>query len=109
MRITVMPMITMIFSTVLHIFLAWLFIYVYEMDIIGLAIASSIKDGMLMTSTMVCGSFDSKINIALVPITMDAFTGWREYLKISLPTTLMICAEWWAFEILTILAGILGV
>ena len=39
----------------------------------------------------------------------DAFTGWCEYLCISIPSTVMICAEWWAFNIMTILAGVLGV
>ena len=35
--------------------------------------------------------------------------GWGEYLCISIPATVMICAEWWAFEIIELLAGILGV
>ena len=43
------------------------------------------------------------------PIDIEAFRGWRPYLQISLPATLMICKEWWAFEILTVLAGVLGV
>lgn len=33
----------------------------------------------------------------------------REYLGISLPATIMICAEWWGFEILALIAGIIGV
>ena len=41
--------------------------------------------------------------------TSDAFKGWKEYLGISLPLTLMICAEWWAFEFLIFAAGIAGV
>ena len=102
-------MIAMIFATILHVFLAWFFINVMETDIIGLAIASSIKDFVALIITMIYGSCSSRINIALVPITMDAFTGWGEYLKISLPSTAMICSEWWAFEVLTFLAGILGV
>ena len=100
-------MIAMIFATILHVFLAWFFINVMETDIIGLAIASSIKDFVALIITMIYGSCSSRIN--LVPITMDAFTGWGEYLKISLPSTAMICSEWWAFEVLTFLAGILGV
>ena len=35
--------------------------------------------------------------------------GWGEYLGVSVPATVMICSEWWAFEILTVMAGILGV
>ena len=89
-------MIAMIFSTSLHVFLAWLFVDVLETGIIGLAIAHSIKDSVALIITMIYGSCSSKINIALVPITMDAFTGWCEYLKIALPSVAMICSEWWA-------------
>jgi len=41
--------------------------------------------------------------------TKDAFTGWGEYLKISIPTLFMLCPEWWAFEGLIILSGYIGV
>ena len=45
----------------------------------------------------------------LAPIDKETFCGWSEYLKISLPSTVMLCSEWWAFESITILAGIIGV
>lgn len=32
----------------------------------------------------------------------------KEFLKLAVPGTLMQCAEWWAFELLAIFAGILG-
>jgi len=41
--------------------------------------------------------------------TRDAFTCWGEYLKISIPTLFMLCPEWWAFELLIILSGYIGV
>jgi len=37
------------------------------------------------------------------------FKGWGEYLKMGVPATVMLCAEWWAFSIIIFLAGILGV
>ena len=40
---------------------------------------------------------------------MESFTGWASYLKLSLGATVMICAEWWSFELMVILSGILGV
>ena len=44
----------------------------------------------------------------LQPYTCEVFRGWSEYIKVSAPATLMICAEWWAFELLTVIAGRLG-
>ena len=109
MRITLVPLIAMIVATFVHIILCFLFIHGLQMDIISLAIASSIKDAVLLCTVMIYGCYSSKINIVLVPINMDALRGWREYLKVSLPSTIMMCSEWWAFEILVILAGTLGV
>ena len=32
----------------------------------------------------------------------------KSFLRLAVPGTMMQCAEWWAFEILTIFAGMLG-
>ncbi len=37
------------------------------------------------------------------------FKGWKKYLSLAIPSTLMLCSEWWAFELLTIMAGWIGV
>ena len=34
-----------------------------------------------------------------------AFQDWCLFLKFSIPGTLMMCAEWWAFETLALVAG----
>lgn len=34
---------------------------------------------------------------------------WPSYIKLALPTTGLMCIEWWAFEFIVIFAGILGV
>lgn len=45
----------------------------------------------------------------MVPYDVEALRGWGEYLSISIPTTIMICAEKYAFESLAYTAGALGV
>lgn len=40
---------------------------------------------------------------------MSVFKDIGLYLKIGVPNMLMLCCEWWIFEILTIFAGLLGV
>ena len=36
------------------------------------------------------------------------WNGSKEFLRLAIPGTLMQCAEWWAFELLAIFAGMLG-
>ena len=109
MRITLVPMIAMIVATLLHLPLCLLFINVFDMDIRGLGLASSVKDFVLLTTVMLYGNCSKDIRPALSMPDRETFRGWGEYLKVSLPSTAMICAEWWSFETLTVIAGILGV
>ena len=39
----------------------------------------------------------------------SVFSGWGEYLRIGIPGAFMLCFEWWAFELLAIFAGYMGV
>lgn len=39
---------------------------------------------------------------------MDSLRGWGTFLSLGLPGCVMICAEWWAAELLTLAAGWIG-
>ena len=39
----------------------------------------------------------------------DSFVGWGSYLRISLPATVMLLAEGWAFNVLGVIAGLISV
>ena len=102
-------MVAMIVATVLHIPLCFLFINGFDMGIEGLAIARSVKDIILLATVLIYGNCSDKIRPMLHYPNSESLSGWGEYLKISLPSTVMICAEWWALEILALIAGTLGV
>lgn len=36
------------------------------------------------------------------------FEGWAQYFRFGLPGTLMVCAEWWSFELMALVAGWYG-
>ncbi|KAF9178618.1 hypothetical protein BGZ51_007616 [Haplosporangium sp. Z 767] len=40
--------------------------------------------------------------------TRDSLTGWRAFLKLALPGVMMVCTEWWAFEVVSLAASYLG-
>ncbi|CAJ0844468.1 6482_t:CDS:2 [Entrophospora sp. SA101] len=40
--------------------------------------------------------------------TYMAFHDWLPFLKLALPGVIMVCAEWWAFELAALAAGYLG-
>ena len=38
----------------------------------------------------------------------EALRGWGAFLVLGLPSCAMLCAEWWAYELITLAAGLLG-
>ena len=81
----------------------------FELGIKGLAYATIAKDGILYVAIVIYARCSSQVNWVLQPIDRDAFRDWGNYLRVSLPSMAMLCSEWWAFEVIFILAGILGV
>ena len=96
-------------ATLLHIVWCYLFVEVWGMELKGLAIAMNITTFTMLLMITIYAQCISSVRDALFFPTLDAFKGWGEYLRLSIPATVMLCAEWWAFEILTILTGIIGV
>ena len=39
----------------------------------------------------------------------ESVLDWPLFIKLAIPTTMLMCVEWWAFEFLVIFAGIIGV
>ena len=109
MRITFFPMVAMILSTLLHVLLSLLFVFHLEYGIIGLAMAVTCKDFVLFALTTLYGQLTENVYEVMVPFDKEALRGWGEYLSISIPAAIMICAEYYAFEFITVAAGTLGV
>ncbi|KAJ3358412.1 hypothetical protein GGF32_000432 [Allomyces javanicus] len=42
------------------------------------------------------------------PWTWEATKNWKQYLNLGFPGMVMICAEWWMFEVVALLAGLFG-
>jgi multidrug resistance protein, MATE family len=51
----------------------------------------------------------SRIQEALFWPSSESFKDWGEYFSIATPAVIMMCAEFWAFEILIVAAGYIGV
>ncbi len=103
-------MVVMIIATFLYLPFCLLFVNYLDFGVSGLAMASSCKDFLCIISVLLYSNFSSEVSARLEPFwQMGTFMGLREYLGISLPATIMICAEWWGFEVLALIAGIIGV
>ena len=109
MKITWVPMIAQACGTLIHIGWCYLFTVKLQMGVQGLGIATAITYFTMLMIITIFAWCISHIREAIFCPTSDSFRDWGKYFELSLPATVMICAEWWSFEILVILAGILGV
>jgi MATE family multidrug resistance protein len=67
---------------------------------------------MLASVVFVAASYhEEAVQRTLMPINLkqifDTEKLW-EFFKLGVPGTVMLCSEWWAYEILTVFAGLLG-
>ena len=50
-----------------------------------------------------------KIKEAIFMPDKTAMKEWNAYFKLAIPSILMICGEWWYFELLVLTSGYIGV
>jgi len=109
MKITWVPMLAQALGTLIHIGWCHLFTVKLEMGVTGLGIATAITYFTMLIIISINAYCITHIREAIFFPTVESFRDWGEYFHLSVPATVMICAEWWSFEILVILSGILGV
>ena len=96
-------------GTLLHILWCYLLVNKFQMGVTGLGLATAITQVGIFTMVTVYAHCLPSIKESLFCFERSVFKGWCEYFKLGVPATVMLCAEWWAFEILIFLAGILGI
>ena len=103
-------MLAVTIGTALHGVWCYLFIVYFGWGVVGGGMAMATTYIIIFTFTTVHSHFFiPKIKQALFWPTIYSFTGWGEYLAISKPATVMMCADVWAWEIVIILAGYISV
>lgn len=102
----ILPMLfSAIITLCIHIPLCWALVFMSGMGIQGSALAISMSFwvnviilGLYIRSSTMCEK-------TRVPLTLEAFQRLGEFFKIALPSAVMICLEWWSFELLVLFSG----
>ncbi|CAL4944647.1 unnamed protein product [Urochloa decumbens] len=91
----------------LFIPLCWFMIYKIGMGNAGAALAVSICDWVEVTVLVVYIMFSPSCEKTRAAPTWEAFRGISHFMRLAVPSALMICLEWWSYELLVLLSGIL--
>ncbi|GAB4840352.1 Protein DETOXIFICATION 12 [Ancistrocladus abbreviatus] len=104
----IIPMLVSSCATLsLHIPLCWVLVFKSGLQNLGAAVAIDISMGLnaiflalYMKYSMACAKTRS-------PLSMEVLQGIREFFQFAVPSAVMICLEWWSFELLILLSGLL--
>ncbi|KAI9120169.1 hypothetical protein K1719_008817 [Acacia pycnantha] len=90
-----------------HIAFCWLLVFKSGIGCLGAAFAIGSSYWLNVILLGLYLKFSSSCAKTWVPISMELFHGIREFFGLAVPSAAMICLEWWAFELLTLISGLL--
>ncbi|KAH0466477.1 hypothetical protein IEQ34_003715 [Dendrobium chrysotoxum] len=90
-----------------HIPLCWAMVFKTGLGNIGAALSISISYWINVLILVMYIKCSDSCKETRVPPSMEAFKGINEFLKLAIPSAVMICLEWWSFELLVLLSGLL--
>jgi len=103
-------------ATIIALLLApvtnWLLIYRWALGLDGAAFATVVVE-FIMAAILVIFTVHIETRRAATGdpkctwpgLSKEAWRGWGMYLHHALPSVVMICAEWWSFEMLIVMSG----
>jgi MATE family multidrug resistance protein len=103
------PLIAMIICTVMHVGWCWLYMVHYGLGMLGAGLANATSALIMWIIVTIISLTVSELKDALFWPDRESFSRWGEYLAISIPVTIMICAEVGVFNVFVIMSGYLGV
>ncbi|GMY18482.1 protein DETOXIFICATION 12-like [Fagus crenata] len=90
-----------------HIPLCWILVFKSGLENLGAAVAIGISYWLNVILLGLYMTYSSACKKTLVPISMEIFQGMGEFFRFAIPSAIMICLEWWSFELLILLSGLL--
>ncbi|XP_054810326.1 protein DETOXIFICATION 12-like [Prosopis cineraria] len=108
MQSLVIPMLISSSTTlILDIPLCWALVFKSGLNSVGAALAIDICIWANVIVLALYMTYSSTCEKTRAPISMELFRGIGEFLRFSVPSAVMMCLEWWSFELLILASGLL--
>lgn len=90
-----------------HMPLCWVLVFKSGLGNLGAALAISISYWLNAIFLVLYMKYSSACEKTRVPVSMEVFQGMGEFFRFAIPSAVMICLEWWSFDLLILLSGLL--
>ncbi|GAV83428.1 MatE domain-containing protein, partial [Cephalotus follicularis] len=91
----------------IHVPLCWGLVFKSELRNLGAALAISISYWLNVIFLVLYMNYSSACAKTRVPISMEIFQYMGQFFRFAIPSSVMTCLEWWSFELLVLLSGLL--
>ncbi|PIN04234.1 putative membrane protein, predicted efflux pump [Handroanthus impetiginosus] len=95
-------------SVLLHVPLNFLLVKYFNMGIAGVALAMALTNLNLVILLCLYIYFSGVYKDSWVPPSQDCLRGWSSLLSLAIPTCISVCLEWWWYELMIMLCGLLS-
>ncbi|XP_020593392.1 protein DETOXIFICATION 14-like [Phalaenopsis equestris] len=103
-----LPMLLSSFTTLcIHIPLCWAMVLKTGLGNVGAALSISISYWINVLILLMYIKYSDSCKATRTALSMEAFKGINEFLRLAVPSAVMMCLEWWSFELLVLLSGLL--
>ncbi|KAJ3674069.1 hypothetical protein LUZ60_006061 [Juncus effusus] len=95
-------------SVFLHVPLNYLLVGYFKMGISGVALAMVLTNFNLLLALVIFILCSGVYKDTWVQPCIDSLTGWSTLIKLAVPTCVSVCLEWWWYELMILLCGLLN-
>ncbi|KAL8144831.1 hypothetical protein AgCh_003154 [Apium graveolens] len=90
-----------------HVPVCWALVFKFHMGSNGAALAIGLSYWFNVVILGLYAMYSPNCAETRAPFSMEVFSTIKEFFQIGIPSALMICLEWWACEIVILLAGVM--
>ncbi|XP_031482211.1 protein DETOXIFICATION 48-like [Nymphaea colorata] len=92
----------------LHVPANFLLVVYLKLGVAGVALASAWTNLNMLAFVLAYVRLSGVYRPSWVAPGMDCFRGWAALLRLAIPTCVSVCLEWWWYEIMVLLCGLLA-
>ncbi|XP_039652245.1 multidrug and toxin extrusion protein 1-like [Perca fluviatilis] len=100
--------VTGVIANILNAIINYLFLYCLDMGVAGSAAANAISQYLLAVILFAYICCRGLHKATWGGWTLDCLQEWGPFVRLAIPSMLMLCLEWWLFEIGGFLAGVIS-
>jgi len=104
-----LPMVSLTISVVLHPLWLNTFLFRYDLGIMGIAMAGLITNILQFVIMVILFTTKTHLKEAMFWPDKRMFVGIRRYIYLGLPYIIVMILDYWAWELMTLACGFIGV